>query len=102
MLALESLGVLDACATFDRRQLDLKRVERIYCRHDYDVRQFGYVRDLALREGRHDIATAVERSLAGSEVLRRRIAFVQTLRDRRIVWRWARRWEAQLLRGWID
>lgn len=102
MLALEALGVLDDCATFDRRTLDLARVARIYCRHDYDVRQFGYVRDLARRERRPDLAEAVERALAGSETLRRRIAFVQRLRDRRIVWRWARAWEARLMRGWID
>jgi hypothetical protein len=102
MLALECLGVLDDCATFDRRTLDLSRVARIYCRHDYDVRQFGYVRDLARREGRRDVAEAVERALADSETLRRRLAFVQRLRDRRIVWRWARAWEARLMRGWID
>ena len=102
MLALESLGVLDDCRTFDRRTLDLSRVARIYCRHDYDVRQFGYVRDLARREGRRDVAEAVERALADSETLRRRLAFVQRLRDRRIVWRWARAWEARLMRGWID
>lgn len=102
MLALESLGVLDDCRTFDRRTLDLSRVARIYCRHDYDVRQFGYVRDLARREGRRDVAEAVERALADSETLRRRLAFVHRLRDRRIVWRWARAWEARLMRGWID
>lgn len=102
MLVLESLGVLDDCRTFDRRTLDLSRVSRIYCRHDYDVRQFGYVRDLARREGRADVAEAVERALSGSETLRRRLAFVQRLRDRRIVWRWARAWEARLLRDWID
>lgn len=102
MLSLESLGVLDDCGTFDRRTLDLSRVSRIFCRHDYDVRQFGYVRDLARREGRLDVAEAVERALSGSETLRRRLAFVHRLRDRRIVWRWARAWEARLLRDWID
>lgn len=102
MLTLESLGVLDACTTFDRRTLDLRRAARIFCRHDYDVRQFGYVRDLALREGCHDVAAAVERALADSESLRRRIAFVQRLCDRRIVWRWARAWESRLMRGWVD
>lgn len=102
MLALDCLGALDACETFDRRTLDLARVARIYLRHDYDVRQFGYLRDLARRVGRRDIEHAVQRALTGSETLRRRLAFVRRLRDRRIVWRWARGWETRLLRGWID
>ena len=102
MLALEALGVLEQSATFSRGELDLRRAARIYCRHDFDYRQFGYVRDLAVRERRPDIAAAVESSLAGSRRLAERLAFVQRLRDRPIVWRWAPGWEHRLLRDWID
>jgi hypothetical protein len=102
MLALEALGVLEQSATFRRGQLDLRRAARIYCRHDFDYRQFGYVRDLAVAQRRLDIAAAVESSLAGSRRLSRRLAFVQRLRHRPIVWRWAPGWERQLLRDWID
>ncbi len=102
MLALDALGVLDDCATFDRRTLDLDRAARIYCRHDFDVRQFGYVRDLAQREGRTDIANAVERTLVNSQILSRRIAWLRRLRDTPVVCRWAPAWERRLMRGWID
>ncbi len=101
MLALDALGVLDACATFERSSLDLRRVERIFCRHDFDIRQFGYVRDVALRHGRHDIARAVERALSGSARLARRIALLRKLRDAPLFWRFAPTWERRLLSSWI-
>jgi hypothetical protein len=102
MLALEALGVLEQSATFSREQLDLGRAARIYCRHDFDYRQFGYVRDLAEREHRSDIAAAVNTSLTGSRRLAKRLQFVRQLRDRRVVWRWAPAWEQWLLRTWVD
>lgn len=102
MLALEALGVLEQSATFSREQLDLGRAARIHCRHDFDYRQFGYVRDLAERERRSDIAAAVNSSLNGSRRLAKRLHFVRQLRDRRVVWRWAPTWEQWLLRTWFD
>jgi hypothetical protein len=102
MLALDALGVLDECATFDRRSLQLARVERVFCRHDFDIRQFGYVLDLARQKGRADIVQAVEVALAGSERLRRRIRTLRALRDKPVFWRWAPAWERRMLRGWID
>jgi len=102
LLTLEVLGALRDSRTFSRDQLDLRRAARIHCRHDYDYRQFGYVRDLAVREQRYDIAAAVETSLAGSRRLAERLVLVRRLRDRRIVWRWAPAWERWLLRDWVD
>jgi len=102
MLSLEALGVLDQCATFSRGQLDLRRAAHVYCRHDYDYRHFGYIRDLAVRAQRPDIAAVAESSLAGSRRLAERLALVRRLRDRRIVWRWAPAWERWLLRDWVD
>lgn len=102
MLSLEALGVLDQSATFSRGQLDLRRAARVYCRHDYDYRHFGYIRDLAVREQRPDIAAAAASSLAGSRRLAERLALARRLRDRRIVGRWAPAWERWLLRDWID
>ena len=102
MLALEALGVLGESATFDRNALDLHRAERIYCRYDFDFQQFGYVRDLARRQGRSDIATAVERAMANSRRLTRQIAIARRLQGRRIIGSLASTLESQLLRGWID
>jgi hypothetical protein len=102
MLALDALGALQRCVTFAPGALDLRRVERIFCRHDYDIRQFGYVLDLARARGRGDIARAVQRALAGSNTLRRRIRALRWLRDKPVFWRWAPAWERALLGGWID
>jgi hypothetical protein len=101
MLALEALGVLGHTATFDRRWLDLRRARRVYCPNDFDIRQFGYVRDLARRAGRADIARAVERTLRASARRHRLIGRVRALRDTPVGWRWAPTWERLLLRGWI-
>ena len=102
MLALDALGVLDECTTFDRASLDMERAAHVYCRHDFDFRQFGYVIDLALRAGRPDIVHAVTRSLAGSHQLTRRLAVVQWLRKHPLTRRGADALERRLMRGWVD
>jgi hypothetical protein len=101
MLALEALGALERAATFDRRWLDLHRAERIYLPNDFDVRQFGYVLDLARAAGRDEIARAVSRTLRNSRRRERMIRFVRRLRDKPVAWRWAPAWERRLLRAWI-
>lgn len=101
MLALEALGVLDACSSFDRAALDLERAVRIYCGHDFERRLLGHVRDLATQSNRHDLAAAIDASLSGSRRLAKQLAFVRGLRDRRVIWRWAPAWERWLLRGWV-
>lgn len=101
MLALECLGVLDRCATFDRASLDMDAARRIFCEHDYDVRQFGYVVELAMRCHRPDIATAVQASLRGSRGLHRRLGVLRWLR-RYPRWRdRARALERRMRAGWI-
>lgn len=102
MMALDALGVLDQFMTFDPSALDLRRARRIFCRHDYDVRQFGYVLDLARRCRRADIVEAVEASLGGSRKTRERVALLRRMRDWPVVWRWAPALEKRLLRDWID
>jgi hypothetical protein len=101
MLALETLGALEGCATFDRSSLDMDRAGRIFCQQDFDVRQFGYVLELARRMGRPDVERAVNRSLRDSARLTRRIARLRALRDFPLLWRWAPQWERQMLGGWI-
>ena len=101
MLALEALGVLDRCATFDRRTLDLHRAARVYCQDDTDRKQFGFVRDLAVREGRREIVRAIDDSFRRSARMRRVVSFVRGLRDMPVVWRWAPAWERRLLREWV-
>lgn len=101
MLTLEALGVLRRCPTFDAGALDLGTAARIYCPNTWDKRQFGYVRDLATRCGRHDIARAVSASLHGSVRLDSRLALVERMGQRAGLWRaapWLRR---RLLAGWI-
>lgn len=101
MLALDALGVLDACTTFDRATLDMALAHRIFCEHDYDIRQFGYVHDLAVRCGRADIAAAVQASLRGSRVLHQQLRVLRWLR-RYPRWRDRTRvWERRLRAGWI-
>jgi hypothetical protein len=101
MLALEVLGVLERCATFDRTALDMRRAGRIYCPESYDIRQFGYIRDLALAHGRDDIVAAIDRSLRGSRTLVKRISRIRRVRRPAVAGRFARRVEDKLLDGWL-
>lgn len=102
MLALDALGVLDECATFDRTSLDMNRAAHVYCRQDYDFRLFAQVRDLALRTGRPDIAAAVEYSLTASPVLTQRLARLERLRNTPLVGQMIPGLERRLMRGWVD
>lgn len=101
MLTLEALGVLGDCPSFAPATVDLARVERVYCREEYEVRHFRAIRALADRRSRADIVAAVDRALAGSTRLTERLAVVQALRARPVIRRWAPAWEQRLLRGWI-
>lgn len=101
MLALDALGALEQCVAFEPGALDIRQASRVYCPHDYDVRQFGYVHELALRQGRQDIATAVDQSLRRSRRLARRLGRVDRVRHVPILWRLAQAWERRLKRGWI-
>jgi hypothetical protein len=101
MLALEALGVLERTDTFDRRWLDLRRAEHVYLTKDFDVRQFGYVLELARAEGRTDIARAVTRALRNSRRRERWVRLARRCRDAPVAWRWAPAWERWLLRAWI-
>jgi hypothetical protein len=101
MLALEALGALEHSQAFDRHWLDLRRAERVYLPHSYDVREFRYIRDLAREAGREDIARVVERTLRNSARRKRWVERVRRFRSTPIAWRWATRLERRLLRGWI-
>jgi hypothetical protein len=102
MLALEAVGALERCATFRRGALDLRRAERMYCRDATDVKQFGFVRDLAVKYKRDDIIRVIDRSLERSRRMNRLVAGVRALRDKPLFWRWAPTWEQRLLRQWVD
>lgn len=101
MLALEAVGALDRCTTFDDVTLDLRRAARIYCQDDTDRKQFGFVRDLAVREGHTPIVRAIDESFRHSARLTRVVAFLRRLRGLPLVWRWAPAWERRLLREWV-
>jgi hypothetical protein len=101
MLALEALGALEQSEAFDRRWLDIRRAERIYCPNAYDVREFRSIVELARTVGRTDIARAVERTLRHSARRKRWVERVRGLRSTPVAWRWAPAWERRLLKGWI-
>jgi len=101
MLALDALGVLDECATFSRSTLDLHRAGRIFCRYDFDFRQFGYVLDLARHHNRPDIVAAVERSISDSRRLHQKLRILQWLRDKPWFRGRVRGWERALMRDWM-
>ncbi len=101
MLALEALGALHGCATFDRARLDPQRAERMFCKDATDAAQFGFVRDLAVRCERFDIVRAVDLSLVRSARLVRLLAILRWMRDLPIVWRFAMDWERRMLRNWV-
>ncbi len=101
MLTLEVLDALDRSATFDAAKLDLRKAAKIYCPNTWDVRQFGYVRDLALRRGREDIARAVEQSLRGSARLTRLLRLFDGWAKRRLLWRATNTLRRRALAGWM-
>jgi hypothetical protein len=101
MLTLEALGALEGSSAFDRRTLDLRRAEHIYCPNEFDVRQFTYIQEIARRNGRADIERAVTQTLRNSAKRKRWVDRVRALRDTPVVWRWAPGWERRLLEGWI-
>jgi hypothetical protein len=103
MLALETVGALGRCATFDPGALDLDRASRIFCRDDTDAdrKQFGFVRELAVREGRTDITRAIDVSFRRSARMVRVLDLVRQMRDLPVLWRWAPAWERRLLRRWV-
>lgn len=101
MLALEVVGALDRCATFDRGALDLRKAARVYCDSEPDIKQFGFVRELALRKGRNEIVRAIDSSLRRSTRMVRVVRFLRRLRDVPLLWRWAPAWERRLLRRWV-
>jgi hypothetical protein len=101
MLALEALGKLEQSAAFERGALDLKRAARIYSRDDTDRKQFGFVRELAERQGRADIVDAIDLSFRRSARLVPVLGFVRRLREMPVLGRWAPEWERRLLRDWV-
>ena len=101
MLALEALGALDRCTAFEPGALDLRKAAQLYCDDEPDMKQFGFVRDLALERDKLEIVRAIDRSFERSSRMVRIIRFLRRLRDLPVLWRWAPGWERWLLRGWV-
>ncbi len=101
MLALEALGVLSRCPAFPQDALDIEKAGHVYCPNSWDVRQFGYIRDLAAEVGRFDIVDAVDSSLRGSQTLKRRLHTVRRLWSIPFVQRSVTRLERHLMSGWV-
>jgi len=96
MLMLELAGALDRASTFSVRRLDLDRVARILLRRErsYDT----YYREIsrwALRNGRLDVHRAIETSHRSSRIRRKAVDLAQSWKQKRVLWRAARR-----LRNW--
>lgn len=101
MLALEAIGALGRCTAFGRDALDLDKAQRLYCDDEPDAKQFGFVRELARREGRLEIVRAIDGSLRRSTRMLPLVKTVRWLRRRPLFWRWAPTWEERLLRRWV-
>ncbi|HUM15194.1 MAG TPA: hypothetical protein VL086_05855 [Candidatus Nitrosotalea sp.] len=90
MATLEVLGALERCPQFDRKRLTLDALSRLFSGDHNDVILLLEVRDLALQQGRGDIADAIDRSLARSRRMRKWVALALWLGRRPYVWRWER------------
>ncbi len=98
MIALELLGVLDRCTTFNTGLFDVKKIPSIYSQ-DRSARLFlEEVRDLARAKGREDIAEAIEQSFRHSERLHKWVALAEALQEIPFMWRLAEPLERFALR----
>lgn len=67
MSALVVLGRLEACPLFDAKAFSVERLARVYSESEYSRKFLTDVQELALRFGRDDIATAIEKSFSFSD-----------------------------------
>jgi hypothetical protein len=96
MLSLELFGVLDRCPTFRGARMDPAVIPRIYIKPEV-VGEYRELQARALREGRKDIARAIERSFRRSARIARGLKVADYLRTKRFCWRGATRLERLLL-----
>lgn len=83
MMALALFGALDRCRMFPAGGPDLERVSRILFQNEAQRRGVRRTRDLALREGRGDIARAINHALRRSTFLAPVLAALNRLRTKR-------------------
>jgi hypothetical protein len=100
MVMLELAGALGRATTFPSRRLDLERVARILLQRErsYDT----YYREIsrwALRIGRLDVHRAIESSHRSSRLRRQAVSLAQSWRQKRVLWRAARRLRHWALQG---
>jgi hypothetical protein len=80
MLTLEVCGVLEKCATFSGRTIDLRRIARMDCSHFADYREFEDIRKLAVAKRRADVVDAIDRSVTRTRRRQRLRAGVAAIR----------------------
>jgi hypothetical protein len=96
VIILDVLGVLDRCATFPVRKLDLEKVSRIFIKKGWHRTFYRDLRIFAASRGRLDVAKAINRSFRRSRLLRPVVAVADSLGRRRLVWRLG-----QILKRWV-
>jgi len=100
MVMLELAGALERASTFPVRRLDLNQVARILLSRErsYDT----YYREIsrwALRIGRLDVHRAIEASHRSSRLRRKAVNVAQNWKQKRVLWRAARRLRHWALQG---
>jgi len=100
MVMLELAGALGRASTFPVRRLDLDRVSRILLRRErsYDA-YYGEISRWALRIGRLDIHRAIEASNRSSRLRRRVVSLATSWKEKRVLWRAARRMRHWAVQG---
>ncbi len=102
MITLEVLGALAACPTFGQAEVDIALIRKVYCADYYDVDFYRDIQTLASRQGRADIATAIEQSLRSSVRVSRYLHLLRRLKTRPFARRVAGRLESAVLAGRIS
>ena len=95
MVNLEVLGRLEHSEAFPRRRINPAQIARVHLSRRGLQRYWEQIRSLAVARGRPEIASAIDRGVRKSRLVRPLIGLVNGMRKRRLIWRAAsplRRW----------
>jgi hypothetical protein len=87
MTVLEILGKLESAALFDPQEFDVKKISRVFVETTAAVAFYREIRDLALKRGRADIVTQVDRCFRRSHRVARWLLVSRCLSRTPFLWR---------------